>query len=74
MLLVGQNKRKYRREINHLLGQLANDLEEAGFEEFKVNHRYNFGDIDTGGHTQMVKWGDRPNGATNVIKEQHTIT
>ena len=34
-------------------------LEEAGFQHFKVNHRYNFDDANTGAHTQNIgrHWG-----------------
>lgn len=35
------------------------ELEKVGFEHFKVNHKYNFVDPDTGTHTQTVErmWG-----------------
>lgn len=37
----------------------TNELEQAGFEHFKVNHNYNFIDPETDAHTQNVErmWG-----------------
>ena len=40
-------------------GYKTNDLEDAAFTHYKVNHRYNFVDPETGVHTQTVErmWG-----------------
>nr|CAD2207035.1 unnamed protein product [Meloidogyne enterolobii] len=40
-------------------GYKTNEIEEAGFEHFKVNHRYHFIDPKTGCNTQKVErmWG-----------------
>ena len=36
-------------------GYKTTQLEEAGFQHFKVNHRYKFVDADTGAHTQNIE-------------------
>lgn len=40
-------------------GYKTKELEKAGFDHFKVNHRYYFVDPNTGAHTQTVErmWG-----------------
>ena len=51
------------------------ELEKAGFESFKVNHKYNFVDPNTGINTDRFSnvCGDQQGGATRNTEMLHAI-
>jgi len=49
---------------------MTDELLNAGFQHFKVNHRYHFVDSETSAHTQTIeRILDRQNGIINTIED-----